>query len=108
MGTSRQVVTRQRVKQCDRYYTFSNDALDVMIPFINKEGKLSFSSPSERSEVKVVPGAWMFHNGTYSGCNSAGLSSCCSAPETEIEMVYCYKAPHWEINTLVVLLFQFQ
>ncbi len=34
MRTSRQVVTRQRVTQCDRYYsvyTFSKDSLDVMI-----------------------------------------------------------------------------
>lgn len=32
MRTSRQVVTRQRVKQCDRYYSVTDDSLDKLMP----------------------------------------------------------------------------
>lgn len=46
MRMSRQVVTRQREKQCDRYYAvypFSNDSLDVMIAFSETPRKLLFA-----------------------------------------------------------------
>ena len=91
-----------------------NDSLDVMIPFSAKQGKLSSAVPpvTERSEVTVTSGARVFHQGIFLQLNQ-GLSSCCCPPEiceTEIEIVHCSNARHWEINSLKLLglLFQFQ
>lgn len=56
---SRQVVTRQREKQCDGYCSVdpsSNDSLDEMMALHDMKWKLFICLPAitERSEVRVV------------------------------------------------------
>lgn len=61
MRTSRLSVTRQRVKQCDRYYSvypFSNDSLDVTIPFFCQVGDALFVLATHHREVGGQSDIW--------------------------------------------------